>query len=277
MTETRSQATPAHGQSRPEWHPRFGPALPAMNWVPAPRYLMRRDILLGLFAARPPGSILEIGCGSGALLAELARQGFAGLGIEQSPSALHLARALAQDAPGFRIAGDLVGVRPASHDYVAAFEVLEHIEDDRRALSEWTSYLRPGGEVLVSVPAHPDRWNPADVWAGHFRRYSRQDIADLAAAAGLKVQSIQCYGYPFATLMEHLAAPVYARELRRVAGEGKAERTGASGSDRRLLTRLWPVYSRFPVRQMMQGVLALQRRSLGSERGIGYILVARKP
>lgn len=79
------------GQDRP---------LVEANWVPAPRYLMRRDLLLRLFGARKPGRVLEFGCGSGALLAELAGKGFTGTGIEQSEAAL-LHRAVC-------ILGDLV-------------------------------------------------------------------------------------------------------------------------------------------------------------------------
>jgi SAM-dependent methyltransferase len=240
---------------------------------------MRRDILLRLLAQRSPGTFLEIGCGSGALIAELAKLGFTGTGIEQSPSALLLANTLAQEVPNLRIASDLLAVPFESQDYLAAFEVLEHIESDQQALSEWTHYLRPGGEVFISVPAHPERWNPADEWAGHFRRYTRQSLSDLAAASGLEVISIQCYGHPFASVMEYLAAPIYARQLRTLqAGSvDKTERTGASGSDRRLLTQLWPIYSRFPVRHLVQGAIAVQSRLLGSERGVGYLLTARKP
>lgn len=284
MTEVPTKSVEAETQSgmsggKVEWHPCFGPALPGMNWVPAPRYLMRRDILLGLFAQRGPGKILEIGCGAGALSAELARMGFDVIGIEQSPSALRLATVLAAATQGMRIARDVTDIPFESQDYIAAFEVLEHIEDDRMALSEWTRHLRRGGEVLLSVPAHPERWNPADIWAGHFRRYTRQALCDLATASGLEVTSVQCYGYPFGTMMERVVGPIYARQLRVMDGveAEKTQRTGASGSDRRILTRLWPVYRSFPVRQIVQGALALQRKSLGSERGIGYILVARKP
>jgi SAM-dependent methyltransferase len=239
---------------------------------------MRRDILLRLFAKRSPGRIIEFGCGAGSLLAELARKGFVGIGIEQSASALRLSEAMTQDTPGARVVSDVTGIPAESQDYLAAFEVLEHIEDDRAALLDWTRFLRRGGEVILSVPAHPERWNAADVWAGHYRRYTRQGLGDLAAGAGLQVDTILCYGFPVANLMERFAAPIYARQLSALQREAvdKAQQTGASGSDRRLLTRLWPFYKSFPIRHLVLGVLALQRRFLNSDRGIGYILIARK-
>jgi SAM-dependent methyltransferase len=269
---------PAADAAKVLHHRHFGPALPALNWVPAPRYLMRRDLVLRLLLPRGPGRILEFGCGSGALLAELAEQGFEAIGVEQSPAAMDLATRMTADRTGVRILAKSPEPVVPTQDYLAAFEVLEHIEDDHAALKDWVRHLRPGGTVLLSVPAHPERWNPADVWAGHFRRYRRSDLTALAAASGLIVEDLICYGFPVANLMERLAAPVYSRQSARQAKGGldQAGRTGASGTDRRLLTRLWPVYSRFPVALALRGILALQRRFLGSDRGIGYILIARK-
>lgn len=239
---------------------------------------MRRDVLLGLFAKRSPGRIIEFGCGAGSLLAELARKGFIGIGIEQSTSAMRLSEAMTKGTPGATVVSEVTGIPFESQDYLAAFEVLEHIEDDRAALRDWARFLRRGGEIILSVPAHPERWNAADVWAGHYRRYTRQGLANLAAGAGLQIDSILCYGFPIANLMERFAAPVYARQLAASKGAmiDKAEQTGASGSDRRLLTRLWPVYRAFPTRHLLMAVLAIQRRFLKSNRGIGFIMIARK-
>jgi SAM-dependent methyltransferase len=278
MTNRDATAAPVQDTARVQCHRHFGPAMPALDWVPAPRYLMRRDLLLRLILAREPGRILEFGCGSGALLAELAEAGFLAIGVEQSPAALALARQVTAGLAAVQILPHAPEPVLPIQDYLAAFEVLEHIEDDHAALKDWVRHLRPGGTVLLSVPAHPERWNPADVWAGHFRRYRRSDLTALAAAAGLIVEDVICYGFPVANLMERLAAPVYARQSARQAKGGldQAGRTGASGTDRRLLTRLWPLYSRFPLALALRGILALQRRFLGSDRGIGYILIARK-
>ena len=64
----------------------------------------------------------------------------------------------------------------AMFDLVCAFEVLEHIEDDVAALREWGAKVRPGGYVMISSPAFPDRFGPFDHFAGHFRRYDRQQF-----------------------------------------------------------------------------------------------------
>lgn len=276
-TQTPAPATP-DGPPALLWHREYGAALPSRNWVPAPRYLLRRDLLLRIFRDLPPGRLLEFGCGAGALLVDLSRMGFSAVGVDQSVSARQLAQVLNADTPTIRIAETADGEADASFDYLAAFEVLEHIEDDHGALREWAQYLRRGGTLVISVPAHPERWNPADVWAGHYRRYRRADLMALVDAAGFEKAEIQSYGFPLANFMERLAAPIYARQTRaRGAAEmSLSERTGQSGSDRRLLTRLWPFYSSLPATLVMRMILAVQKRFCNSDRGIGYILVARK-
>lgn len=259
-------------------HARYGPALPDLNWVPAPRYLLRRDILLPIFKTATPGSVLEMGCGAGALLSELAEHGYTGLGVDFSKSARKLARAFVADHPGMRISDTVTGESPGSFDFLCAFEVLEHIEDDLGALREWSRYLRSGGRLIISVPAHPERWNAADEWAGHFRRYRRQDLTQMVEAAGFRVQDVLCYGFPLANVMERATAGFYARQSANHEREklDKTGRTGESGTDRRQLTRLWRFYSVFPVSLLMAGLWNLQRRALRSDRGVGYILIARK-
>lgn len=59
---------------------------------------------------------------------------------------------------------------------VCAFEVLEHIEDDKEALAERVTDVRPGGQLVLSVPAFQERFEPMDRHAGHFRRYSPEEL-----------------------------------------------------------------------------------------------------
>ncbi|MEP5730541.1 MAG: class I SAM-dependent methyltransferase [Sulfitobacter sp.] len=259
-------------------HPHFGPSMPALNWVPAPRYLMRRDLLLRIFSRQTPGRILEIGCGAGSLLVDLSAKGFSALGVDQSASALRLARKLTAEDAAVDIAATPDDAQPESFDYLTAFEVLEHIEDDHAALADWSRYLRRDGTLIFSVPAHPHRWNAADEWAGHFRRYRRSDLHALAKGAGYEVTEIQSYGFPIANAMEKIGAKLYARQS---AGEDRADmditaRTEESGTDRKLLTRLWPIYSALPVASAFRAMLAFQRLFTKGDRGIGYIVVARK-
>jgi SAM-dependent methyltransferase len=255
-------------------HRHFGPAMPSLNWVPAPRYLLRRDLLLRIFDRYKSGRIMEVGCGAESLLADLTARGYEALGVDQSPSA----RTLAAGDKAMQVAASTNDAKPESFDYLTAFEVLEHIEDDHGALAAWSQYLRPGGTLVISMPAHPHRWNAADEWAGHFRRYRRSDLHALVEGAGYEVTEIQSYGFPIANAMERFGARIYARQTASddLAEMDKTDRTEASGSDCKLLTKLWPIYSSWTAATVFRAMLAFQRLFIRSDLGIGYAVVARK-
>ena len=110
--------------------------------------------------------MLEIGCGQGALGVRLAqRYDYVGLEPDQASWAMAERRISAAGRGEVRnIRVDALG--PEQFDLVCAFEVLEHIEDDAAAVREWAARLRPGGWLLLSVPAHQRRYGPADELVG---------------------------------------------------------------------------------------------------------------
>jgi SAM-dependent methyltransferase len=73
-------------------------------------------------------------------------------------------------------------------DSCVCLNVLEHIQDDRQALSAMASILVPGGVIVLVVPAFPALYGPIDKNLGHFRRYTRGSIAALAEATGLHIR-----------------------------------------------------------------------------------------
>src|SRR3546814_7757828 len=96
---------------------------------------------------------------------------------------------------------------------VCAFDVLEHIEDDRLAIQEWIRWLAPNGKMILSVPAHRSRWGAGDVWAGHYRRYDRNDVEQLLVSCGMEVEHLECYGFPLANATELLRSEEHTSEL----------------------------------------------------------------
>ena len=260
--------------------PDYGRSAPALGWVPAPRYLLRRDVVLRRVRSLPRGDALEIGCGAGALVADLHAIGFRCEAMETSPEARALATQMLADLPGLRVRDSLAADWNGRFDLLIALEVLEHIEDDAAALREWVAMLKPRGRVLLSVPAHARKWSPTDVWAGHYRRYDRADFVALAERCGLVVQACENYGFPLANFTHGVKAVLARRELasQPQASEGaRAHRTAESGVERGTEARVFPFMTTPPGRVFMRAAMRVQRRFAKTEMGNGFVLEALKP
>lgn len=247
------------------------------RWVPAPRFVLRRDRALAAIRHLPVGRVVEVGCGSGALLRELAVRGHECHGIETSPDALEVADQMLAGFPGARISDGPQGGWEGSFDTLLSFDVLEHIEDDVAALRQWVSWLKPGGTAVLSMPAHRAMWSPRDAWIGHYRRYDKADMLELAQAAGLNVQRLECYGFPLANFTHWLGNRAMRGQDYAGGAQDMAGATAASGTDRRSELRLFG-YQRSPVgRAIMAAACLAQRPFLGTGFGDGYLMVATRP
>lgn len=176
-------------------------------------FLGRRAVLRSVLkAAFPLGGLrlVEIGCGSGALLETAAEFGEV-VGVEASPDFLEVAR-----RRGFSVLPgslpDRLPLPAESFDGVLLLDVLEHIEDDRAALQALARVLRPGGLLVCTVPAYSWLWSAHDEALGHQRRYTRRALTLVARAAGFRPMRVSYFN----TL---LAPPVVVvRLLRRWRG-----------------------------------------------------------
>jgi SAM-dependent methyltransferase len=79
-------------------------------------------------------------------------------------------------------------------DLVAAFDVVEHVEDDQRVFAELSRVLKPGGRLILSVPLHPAHWTTFDDYVGHARRYEPFALQELIASNGLVVEKSAVFG-----------------------------------------------------------------------------------
>ena len=237
---------------------------------------LRWDLISSELAAMDARNVLEIGPGEGAAACRIA-PGRNYTGVELSPRtrAITRGRLVAQGTPG-RLLGSMDELDADEvFDLVCAFEVIEHIEDDRSALAQWVARVRPGGTLLLSTPAGPDRMGPADTIAGHFRRYSAAGLADLAAECGLAEVRVVHVGYPFGYALEAVRNSVARRRL---AGR---EEPAMSGADVAEMTEgsssfLQPPTWSGRLTQMTSAPMRWAQRRR-PDRGTGLVLVGRAP
>lgn len=133
-------------------------------------------------------TFLEVGCGTGFVLSGLsgAYPGLELTGVELFAEGLSIAR---RRVPGASLSlGDARTYRaPAPFDVVGAFDVLEHIDDDRAALKSIHSATAAAGGVLITVPQHPGLWSQSDDYARHVRRYRRSELIRRVESVGFEV------------------------------------------------------------------------------------------
>ncbi len=183
-------------------------------------FLARRRILDQLIerVVRPPvqARVLEVGCGTGHNLPMLGRFGSVDA-CELDKSARTLAsKRLGRKVKDARLP-DLSMFERNAYDMVALLDVLEHVPDDIGSLRAIHRRLKPGGALLLTVPANPWMWSAHDVAHHHFRRYTRAGLSRLFMQAGFEVQLLSYFN---SLLFPPIAA---ARLLHKAAGRDSAD------------------------------------------------------
>ena len=169
----------------PEYFPRLVELESGHFWFEA----RNRIILLALrkYLSRAK-SFLEIGCGTGFVLSSIRAQ-FPGMricGSEISIEGLPIAAARLPGVDLFQMDARAIPF-DSEFDGIGAFDVIEHIEEDRVVLHEIWRALKPGGAVLITVPQHPFLWSAVDEHSFHKRRYTAKELAGKLREAGFEV------------------------------------------------------------------------------------------
>jgi len=131
----------------------------------------------------PPAKVMEIGCGTGNVIAFLAEKDYEVRGCDPFDEAQQHAW------PGVEIIkGDAVNVpvETSSIDVVGLFDVLEHLDDEKEALKEAHRIVKDSGIVVVTVPAREELWSKADELSFHRRRYTRRTLEQALRASRLQ-------------------------------------------------------------------------------------------
>lgn len=133
-------------------------------------------------------TMLEIGCGTAYVLSGVAKKFphatltgseifLAGLGF--AAARLPAVKFMQMDARELPFVNEF--------DVIGAFDVVEHIKEDEKVLSQIHAALKPDGVVLLTVPQHQWLWSAADDYACHERRYAAVDLHKKVSAAGFQL------------------------------------------------------------------------------------------
>jgi SAM-dependent methyltransferase len=190
-------------------------------WFPARNrqilQFLRRD------GIAPPARILEVGCGTGTVLSDLARAGYRMTGVEMHPELARRAAAANPSVPIYSLNLFSAPEELAQYggfDAVALFDVVEHLDDPASVLRACAALLAPGGSLVGTLPALAMLWSDYDRFAGHRLRYDRRALFCLFGRAGLPRPRAS---YFFQALLPGMLV------RRAVVGRGRAD--GDAGAD----------------------------------------------
>jgi SAM-dependent methyltransferase len=227
-------------------------------------FIGRRAIFLRILEReardRPvPLDILDFGCGTGAFLSYLERFGTVSA-VDGDQAAVGFCHERGRDEVRHVAPGQPLPFDDSSFDVVTALDVIEHIADDVSALRELRRVLRPGGLLLVAVPAFELLWGDQDEISHHFRRYTDATLRRALIAASFEVERSTYFN-------TWLFAPIaLVRIARRLIRPANAAQTDFDVGPARLNRALgWILASEAPVVSRARlpfgvSVLALARR-----------------
>jgi SAM-dependent methyltransferase len=172
-------------------------------------YLANRDRLVEWLARRALAGldgkrVLDVGCGTGGVGSRLAKRGASVMGVDQDLKSLEQAKKTGR-LKEVRQA-DVTALPFADNDFdlAIASEVLEHVDDDRKGLSELCRVARRA--VVVTMPAHMSLWTYSDDLLLHKRRYAKAEFTDVLKTSGWKLQGYGAFGMLPATAISAFKA-----------------------------------------------------------------------
>ncbi|MCC6544903.1 MAG: class I SAM-dependent methyltransferase [Nitrospirae bacterium] len=185
-------------------------------------------------------SVLDAGCGSGSLLKKLSGYGCHVYGIEHSKEYVDFLNGRSGRPHLLNVKqikyGSVTSIPfpDEMFDLVVSGDVLEHVTDDDKAVQEFYRVLKKGGVCAVSIPAMPSLWDISDEWAGHLRRYTRDDIVSLFEKQGFAVEYVRFWGFPLTFFYHRFIYLPYIKK--KIRGSRKADTESPPDAGKHKLT-----------------------------------------
>jgi len=244
---------------KPAEYRRMFEAEEAQWWYAGQRAIAWSLLEPALDPATPgPRRLLDAGCGTGFNLLALSRLGRA-TGVDLAPEAIAFCRE--RGVRALRASLLALPFADAAFDAVTSFDVLYHawVADERPAVAEMARVLRPGGRLLVRVPALKMLWGAHDVEVQTRHRYTRGELVALLEGCGLRIErATYCNSLLFPLLLVR-------RTLDRLLDR--------AGSDVGFL----PAPLEWAFAQALRAEAALVRAGLSFPVGASVVALARRP
>ncbi len=158
------------------------------HWWFASRTRALNAILNRLLYHSPDFRLLDVGCGAGNMIHHLSRYGWV-KGLEIDPRPVKVARERGYDVDLFDVTKPMP-FDPNTFDAITALDVIEHNEDDLAILGDSYRILKPGGHIIITVPALMWLWSHNDDINAHVRRYSARELKQKLEQTGFTVRRL---------------------------------------------------------------------------------------
>lgn len=244
--------------------------------IRGPVHLFRERLLLRLFLAglRDSGRVLDAGCGSGSLALALQKAGFRVDALERSAEFVDMVRhKAARYGPESRICVHQGSVTHLPYDAgvfdgAVCGEVLEHVlpEDggDGAAVAELHRVLKTDAPLVVSVPLNPKLWDESDEWAGHVKRYRKDELVRLLEEAGFVIDEVRTWGFPLGRIYHRLLFGPWVKRTAAMEATACAVRADTRAAANRVLV------------EYVAGLLRVDELFSNTSLGRGIVVAARR-
>ncbi len=242
------------------------------EWIPMPRYKLRKHLIRKILQTESieNRTCLEIGYGAGDMLLMYAKMGLKVDGYDFSPIAYQYAKT--RITKNIRLFEHEDDIQENFYDYLFAFEVIEHIQEDEKALQRFGNYLKVNGRIILSVPSHMSKWGNNDICTGHYRRYEKNELKKKLYATNFNFIYLWNYGFPVCLALDMMLHRSCKKNLEVNRKTQREELSKVSGVKRKktifnqLVSSdvvLFPFY-------------VLQSFFLNRDLGSGYLVLAEK-
>ncbi len=219
-------------------------------------------------------NFIELGCGDGFNLRVFEKLRMNGEGVELSKEAIGIARQKKFNNIKL-INKDINQLSYKNENLIFLLNVLEHVKDDAKLLKKISTFLKKNGCLFLSIPAHKKSYGYADLNAGHYRRYERDEIKDKLEKAGFEAEKILSVGFPVCNFYTWF----FNKCMKIIKKGAKLEEEKTATSGIKLSEAYYPppfnflAEIAFPILTIL---IKLDFLFLNTDLGNNYIIIARK-